>query len=393
MEIGYNMEKKQYKKVIEHSNFDYKNATYKECREHTNSVLSTAWVLSTSETGWSFGIYDKTLFVIGAKVFCKSVLRTDVANRNNRAIGNPANLDTRELLFIFESLKLDWILYLVREKFNVHSMRQYICKPKIFDSIIKGKITSEKGLWKALISQFKVGKHIKSWKVFRDFCLHRNRMTIDTASIYDICDFTTNPELMMKELITISYGTLFEHGENELMALYSDTFRMLINEGRKFNPKWSYKRISEEHDKLVIEDMKKHAGDKSDECLYNPKLLSNIQDRNVKIVTSEREVYLKATTYNNCSYSAYFGQVVNGKYILAIIKLGEEEAMLGIRVYEDTVVFDQCYRKFNTATSQVMRDYAMHFINVNKKELAALAKKVNKKAHNHSVQTDLPFLP
>lgn len=347
---------------------DYsEDMSYAEARKRSGQVVTKIKTVSDSETGWSFSIYNKVLRVQGKKVYLKSTRSFDLAYRSytrlgkktKKWIGDPKNLTMGNLKMILMHFKCDWAINMLEE---YKYMSFFIKKKSVLYKIVNGSITSYEDLYKYLAkSVYKVKLNVPSMKIYCKYVddIHRCRI-----SIYDIMDFTTNPNMFFQK-----YQEYISRQDRTEWIL-CDTLLTAAMLGKTVNPSWSPRRLEEEHASHILEINSKDLSDKADNTLYED--ISKAETRNVKILNSEREIFEYACKYQNCIYTNYYSRIAEGSYIAAIITLNGEEAMLGISRYNNTIAYNQCFRKYNNRTSNVMIDFAIKYITDYSKELEKL---------------------
>jgi hypothetical protein len=88
----------------------------------------------------------------------------------------------------------------------------------------------------------------------------------------------------------------------------------------------------------------------------------------VKLLNTEREVYLEATYMKHCLHSCYYERMKKGRYIAFSIIIGGERVTLGCSIGSSGcyIQYDQCHSRYNGSSSDPMREFVSKLIkNIN----------------------------
>ena len=168
----------------------------------------------------------------------------------------------------------------------------------------------------------------------------------------------------MGKLTFLSYGSiakdpnhyLEEHINNNINSSYqlSDLIQQFRILDKKVDFKWSLARIKEEHKKATKDLMKLELGTIGDFEVTYPDL--NYPPE-FTILDSQRKVFEEGSNMGHCLYTNYWPNIKNGNYLAFHIKLGDEEATLGLSYYNKKTSFNQLYGPYNKDVSSEMHKF------------------------------------
>ena len=149
--------------------------------------------------------------------------------------------------------------------------------------------------------------------------------------------------------------------------------------GKKIDYTWSLNRLKEVHKEWTEEIMKIEIESLDDVSVNGIDYFDKFTPEGFKLLKTQKEVFAEGSLMRHCVYTAYWNTIKNGNYLAYHVNYKGEEATLGINIYNDRVVFNQCYSRYNQSVSDELRLHVMMFIdNLNhelKKENYFLTKK------------------
>jgi hypothetical protein len=82
----------------------------------------------------------------------------------------------------------------------------------------------------------------------------------------------------------------------------------------------------------------------------------------VKLLTTKKEIYTEGKEMKHCVYTNYWASVNAGNYLVYQVDFFGERATLGLNLYDDRIVYNQCYRQGNKVVSHGLKDFVDKFI-------------------------------
>lgn len=304
---------------------DYDKDVFLRLVETEKNVILSLKEKSIAFSGDHFFISSKELGVFNynkmeKKVKCNTFSKTEV------------------LRALIEFPQFDWLKDARDQKYVSDTM---FCNSIVRD-ILLGKLTNAEGIVKKYLALNKIKR--VNWRTFAIYSTQlysyqqypiawmQSHTTDTNAALMvmisgrvEIDDNKPTPE--QKEKSTIFYDML-----KEAMAL-----------DVRVNPRWSLKRMKEEHKKMTEELMKKDLEGKKQVNIYgdSPKF-----DYPCKLLSTEREVFMEGSEMHHCLYTCYWHDIKEHKY-LAFAFDASERFTLGLELKDGEWVYDQAYLKYN----------------------------------------------
>ena len=335
---------------------DITGLTYQELKKLDNTRINSFIVVTGDKDSWYLGSYSITLKFKGRKHY-PEIQKRGVTYKNRKWYGtDPKDFET-DVLYLFKYFNIDWASNLYDKS---GSMVRYIIRSKsILYRIINGSITSDEGFYKAVAKYY---FRIKmSWKVLRDY--FKANIGIGIPSLYDIKDFTTNCELFIEEFIS---------SDDNKRAIMRDVLGMAIIEDSLVNPKWSYKRLTQEHAKQIMRANRFEAEKLSDESIYSHEALEELNMLGINVLNSERNTFFKAQDFGNCVYRCYWNAISKYDYIAFICEIEGHDVMVGVKTNDNDLVIDQAFMRYNAVLSDSQRSEVDALFEVIKPKLRTL---------------------
>lgn len=219
------------------------------------------------------------------------------------------------------------------------------------DSIVRdiliGKLTNVEAIVKKYLALNKI-KGV-NWKAF----------AVYTSQIYSYrqCPIAwmqshttdTNAALMVMISGQVEIGEIKPTPEQEEKSnLFYDMLKEAMALNVKINPKWSLKRMKEEHKKMTEELMKKDLESKEQVNLYGE---SPHFDYPCKLLSTESEVFMEGFEMHHCVYTCYWNRIKEHEY-LTFAFYTPERFTLGLNLKDGEWVYDQAYLKYDKQISE-----------------------------------------
>ena len=173
---------------------------------------------------------------------------------------------------------------------------------------------------------------------------------------------------------------------------------------KKINPKWSLKRMTEEHQANIKVILEKQLDATSDESIYRQDMDVTLQGYRFQTISSPRAALLESKTMHNCVFYNYWKPATERRYILFHVTSEADEPMsLGFNVRKGSegpyLEYDQMHTIHNGTASTYARQAAKAFAEQYKKEILFTVSDMNRGAEpgagdNHDedgVFDELPY--
>ena len=245
-----------------------------------------------------------------------------------------------------------------------HGLKKYIIKSCIFKAVITGRVYSEETLVKRIASQIYRIRNVE-WRVLKDYLCQEIQHKF---SLYDLNAFTRDLNTSLK-IITQIYADRADNNEMYWrIETIKDTLKNAVILGRVIDLKWSVKRMNQEHVKMTREigllDMKA----KSEQPIHD----EIVEADGIRMLNSEKEIFMEGMTMSHCIYTNYFRSIVRGQY-LAFHMSYPEDCTIGVRCDKDGKPFlDQAYRFRNARCEDSTYDLIRSFIENKSDEIKRL---------------------
>lgn len=213
-----------------------------------------------------------------------------------------------------------------------------ITNATILKAILTSEVYSEESLYKFIAK--KIIREDIPWKLLKEY----NHMHTG-ISIYDLKDITTNIPEAMRTLIET-----YKSSDWGLRSLYQDVFKSAIMLGEKINPKWSIKRLREEHKRQIREIALADIEAKGDIDIYEG--YKYPYTKSITMLRTERDVFIEASEMHHCLHSNYWFRIQDYRYMAFSITYNGERATMGVYLdaYGDLRI-DQIQGPYNSSVS------------------------------------------
>lgn len=265
------------------------------------------------------------------------------------------------------------------------NIRAFLHRGAILKSVITGRVYNEETLIKRIASTCFGVKNIE-WREMKKFLIN-NPGSNAYFSIIDLGVFTKSLNNSIRVI-----NRLRKENNLDLLALIQDTLNNAIILDKRIDLNWSVKRLQEEHQVMIQEICKFDIDKKSDEPLYE----EPINDDNIQMLNSEKDVFVEGMTMSHCVYTNYFKSVARGNYQVYHMST-PENCTIGVRIDNDgNPSLDQAYRFKNRPIENLTRMVIQGFLDKNFQRMKDLALKRRlverpKKIDDCPTYDDLPF--
>jgi hypothetical protein len=163
---------------------------------------------------------------------------------------------------------------------------------------------------------------------------------------------------------------------------------------KKIDYKWSHLRLVEEHKAWTEQIMQIELDTLDDKVISGIERFERYTPTGFKLLKTQKEVFYEGKTMRHCVYTAYWNSIKQGRYLAYHINLKEEEATLGVNIYDDKLVYNQCYTRYNGSISTKMSALVNHFVdelNEQVKRDGVLKQPVEEYIELNNIVNELPF--
>ena len=232
--------------------------------------------------------------------------------------------------------RFDWIKN-EYEKKHIHGK---VLSNSVVRDILAGKLTNVEIVVKTYLKTL----HLKDidWKVYVKYL-----STFDNVPVYWLKACTTDVNEAMKKIIE---GQPYH---------FKDMVKQALSLGRTINPKWSEKRMDEEHTNMTHLLMKKEIDHKEQIPIYKE---CPVFDYPCHILNTEKEVFEEGLDMHHCIYTNYWSRIKNKNYI-GLSFMEPERFTLGLKRTNGKFEFDQAYLIYDKEIGQASIDMINKFLN------------------------------
>lgn len=257
-------------------------------------------------------------------------------------------------------------------------LMRYLRRPTILKAVLTNRIYSEETLVKRIASQIYKMKNVQ-WKLLRDYLVKQESKHFG-ISLFDLNIYTKDINNSLKVILQC-----WEEGNYDYLRVIEDTIKNAIVLEKKVNLLWSPKRMNAEHLKMVIEI----SGLLLDETADTPIHDTVIENKDIKMLNTEKEVFVEGSSMRHCLFTNYLKSIKKKKYLAFHMEL-PERCTIGIRLNNGEPELDQAYRSGNrplkeSSTYEIIKDFIRSKIN----EISALM--TFQEQDLPEAETELPF--
>ena len=331
-----------------------------------NKPLAGCTSIYGSKEHWAAFHDEYVLTCLGPRVFWNKVRTVNTTYKNGKLYGT-VDPFRNELIQVFN---FNWL------STNDWTLRLLAGKKDLWRDILSDKITNPEMLCKTISKRYFKGAY--SYRTLRRMaemgCTGR-------VSLWDLYYHSTNPEEALKLIIDPNIDSF----------IIEDTIQYCKILNTKFNPLWSTRRITEEHQKQIeILNAQKIEG------FSNELLTAPYSSDGLSLILDERSCFAEGCKMHNCVHSCYWRQIVDGRYLIAKREINGQYVDLGMSVIHDEVVFQQVHTIYNDNPSPETMRACHNWIVFRQNELREIAKEIKSNritgiAIGTVVQENLPW--
>lgn len=301
---------------------------------------------------FSFVNREYTLYVLGDRIFWKSINKISFTFKDGKFYGNANPLHAYDI--IVDVFHLDWI------KDNSWVRRMIMTKKDLWRDIFLGKITNPEQLAKVFSKRYFKG--VYSYKNLKG---HFSRVWGDTISLWSVYYYTTNPNLALEVLNA-------RDDEHEFSNLFRDVLYYASILNQKINPQWSDRRFAEEHQKQIEATMLEDAVEYPDTMIAKP-----FKAEGLHLILNERECFIEGMYMHNCVHTCYWNQVARGAYLLATGTILGVHVDVGITYgHYDCLYVQQVHGIRNSSVSTSIEAFCHCWVDDHHAELLAVLRDI-----------------
>ena len=232
--------------------------------------------------------------------------------------------------------RFDWIK---KEHDNGH-VHFKVFSNSIVRDILAGKLTNVEEVVKKYLKSL----HLKNidWKIFVRYLVNDYTIPLNWLKVV-----TTDVNEAMTKLCEQPQGQ------------FKDIIEQSLSLGRTVNPRWSKKRMEEEHLKMTRMLMKKEIDHKEQIPIYKE---CPVFDYPCHILNTEKEVFEEGLDMHHCIYTCYWKRINNKEY-LGLSFYEPERFTLGLKRTNGKFEFDQAYLIYDKEIGQASIDMINKFLN------------------------------
>ena len=404
---------------INNLSFSEKKILLKTAEQKNENFREIGYVIKyTSNNNIFFGIYNKIFREFGKKIWVETNWLETLSLENNKIIKK--NISDGLVKMVLFYLGLECLSneneknYLISDMFtHCTPLLKGILKQKItnFNEALTVYLSSTYGLkrndskittLKRLLHCEETRRHSKTGIKCR--LLHKSIYIID---ILEFASSLNDVEYFMREYRNCEY-------ENSNTPRYQETeerlllFRDLLEDAKildiKVNPKWSLKRMREEHERNTDKIMLLTKGALETEQIHQEIDTEINDDIKGKIINSEYDTYKEASYMHHCLYNHYYKQIQDKQY-LALSITYPERCTVGIRHQKTGFEIEQIHTIRNGNVSKETRELINSYFKAHKEWFDSLYKPSEKEKQtnqdtfpvqmpvpvNHYDEEDIPF--
>lgn len=310
----------------------------------------------------------------GRRIFPSTTYTKWLLWRGGKVTGNanPGNdIDRGIMNLLIENLGLE-ALYNEDDKQGQGTcmlLRTCLSSNAVLKKMFKGQVTNRhdliktymKAVWKVAPTQYSTLEQFLGHEYYN-------------ASLADLREFTTDMNAAMERLTTAD--------RNERQVL-RDLIGDAVILDKKINPKWSLKRMTEEHQENIKAILEKQLDAESDESIYRQEMDIMHQGYRFQTISSPRAALLESKTMHNCVFYNYWKPATERRYILFHVTSEADEPMsLGFDVRKGSegprLEYDQMRTIHNGTASYKARQAAMSFAEQYKNEILFTVSDMNR---------------
>lgn len=333
------------------------------------------WLFTPRADGFFFGEKVTSVGLIGNRVVPTSQWTDTIVLQGNRLWVKKNRGTNESVAVLFDIFKIRWASQLCRD--NLYNW--LLARPAIVKGILLGDIRSEADIYRSYARMNRIAN--PNWKVLREYI--QNDYGV---SICDLRDGTTDAIAMMRRLAS---AVADERG------ILRDCIRQALVLGRRVNPKWSVRRLYEEHNAWSEHLLALESDSYSSSPIYEGFDMEVFAGYGVELLNSERRIFEESERAHNCLFSCYLDRCESHRYIPFHASLGGEEVTFGVHMSEGEPVLEQaklpCNKKVSEKSAMVINIFVQSFRDLFRKMLDGYNPKTQVRLAPVGMYVDLPF--
>lgn len=268
-----------------------------------------------------------------------------------------------EIIKFYETIGITWVqslpsCYLV-----------YLINSNLMKAIISNRIYNKETLVKRIGTQIYKVKNVE-WKLLAFHLEKIMGLGGYQFNPYDLYLFTKDINNSLRAI----KKEIEKNTTDNNLSLLKDLLLDAIKLDKKVDFSWSEKRMNQEHLNMTRELMEEELREKEAISLYDETIKKGIETTDIKLLSSEKEVFLEGKMMGHCVYTNYFNRI-NKKQYLAFHMHSPEECTIGIRVNQKgEPEFDQVYLSHNRRVADETREKVLSFFEKKKEAIISLLK-------------------
>lgn len=314
-----------------------------------SGIVETTFSIYGDANHWTAFQDSYTLTVMGPSQFWKKVGSTQCTYKDKKLYGNIEPF-VNKLLGVFH---IDWMAT------NRWTLKVIRGRKDLWVRVLSGKITNPEALCKAFSRKYFKGAF--SYSSLRK-CAEEQAFSVPLWDLYYYC---TNPEaglrLILQDYIHVNRTLMYD----------VQSYCKILNS--KWDPKWSQKRMHQEHQKQIelLNTIQLESKDSAP-------IASSFSKDGLSLILNERDCYAEGCSMHNCVHSCYWARILNGTYLIARGEVNGEYVDLGMSVEKDDIKFNQVHTRYNGTVLSDTQNICMKWIEDNKKILLATVAEIKK---------------
>ena len=233
----------------------------------------------------------------------------------------------------------------------------YFFNKSVLADILRKKVYSEETFYRCVLSKIYKLKDF-NWRLFKAYtnCSY-------TMSIPDLIAFTRSLSDSLKVLVDISSNSSWSKYQ-----LLHDMLKSAVKLNQVIDFTWSDKRLKEEHDNQNRLINLKNISEKKTIPIYD----YTINTDNIKMLNTEKEVFLEGLNMHHCLYNCYWNDINNHKHI-AFHMNAPENCTFSFKLNDNKdVILDQAFLAYNHAISSDTRSIITNFMKTYSEQIKIL---------------------
>lgn len=238
--------------------------------------------------------------------------------------GNIISMYRRELMMkdLCTLARFDWL----KNEYENRHIHEQVLSNSIMRDILLGKLTNAEDIVKRYLKTLKL-KNIH-WKSYVQY------LWADCSYPINWLQHSTTDVNMAMEVLS--------EGEEKL-DIFNDMVIQALMLSVKVNPKWSLKRMRQEHIQMTQTLMKDELKNKEQIPVYEEPPLINFD---CKLLNTEKDVFTEGCEMHHCIYTNYLKRIQNRTYI-AFSFTSPERFTLGLKRTAEGFEYDQAYCRYD----------------------------------------------